>query len=352
MKHLLLFVIVLAGMMSLSVNAQITITENDFPVIGNLVVRAVDNVTTINPGNPGTNQVWDFSNLVPVTYDSTYYISPVGVPGYQNYPQANIASDNNPNSYPGGGYNENFATVTSLGWKWIADESLVNLVGSYYLAFHITYTPEPYGLPFPFTYGSTKVQDFVMDLIIATRNGSVVTDSARTLSHVHFDMSADASGTMITPDASFPAIRVKEIWTSTDSSFTWTAGAWAYDSDTTTNWTQYHWYANDFGEVGLYDPNSKKKANGFTFFKSETLVGTGELAAQQKFTICPNPATSSVQVLSKLPVDKAEVLDISGNPVLVFTNKTSLDVSGIPSGKYFLRIYSGTGSTVQSFIKQ
>ena len=106
----------------LSVNAQISINRTDFPAIGDLVVTAMDDINTINPGQPGPNKTWEFVNLVPTVYDSTYYISPVGAPGYQNYPDANIVTNHNPNQYPNG-YNINYWNFSEANMKGIADES-------------------------------------------------------------------------------------------------------------------------------------------------------------------------------------------------------------------------------------
>jgi hypothetical protein len=340
MKRFLLTAWILFALVISSVNAQITVNRQDFPSIGYLVVNAVDEVTIIDPGQPGANQVWDFSNLVPTTVDSTYYLSPEGLPGYQDYPQANIATNHNPGSFPGGGYNVNFWNYSDQGLKAIADETLVNLFGTFYFAFHLSYTPPTNQVTFPFTYGSTNVQDFVMDWITAVRNDGVTTDSSLVRSYGNIDCLADAYGTMILPDGNFPVLRVRETWSSVDSSYIWESGTWKYDSDTVSNWTQYRWYANDFGEVGFYSENSAK-ANGFTFFRSETLVGVDDPVKQQEFTICPNPASSTVRIVCAKPIEKVEILDNSGRIVMQSGNKSTLNISGLNPGMYFIRIISG-----------
>ena len=350
MKHSLLSFLVFIFIIASQGKAQITITLADFPEIGNLVVSAVDNVTTIDPGSPGMNQIWDFSDLIPAAYDSTYYISPVGAPGYQNYPEANMVSNHSPNQYPGG-YNINFWNYSDTEIKGVADESLVNFFGNFFMAFHIRYIPPSGLIGFPFSYGSSKVQSFVMDWITAFRDNGVVTDSTRTISHVNLDCLIDGSGTLIIPDGSFPALRAKEVWSSIDSSFTWTSGAWVYDSDTTSNWTQYRWYANDYGEVGFYSPNSKK-GNGFTFFKSETVVGINDRATRPAFRLYPSPANSMIHIESVRKIEKVEIVDLAGNLMLVTQSSNALDVSGLLPGMYLVRVYSGNGFTSDKFIKQ
>lgn len=164
-------------------NGQISIVREDFPTIGTRVINAVDNTTAINPGEPGPNQTWDFSNLTASEYDSIYYISPSEAPGYQNFPTANIATNHNPLSFPNG-YNVNFWNFSPANLQGIADESLINLFGDYYLAFHVRYLPPSANLDFPIDYGDSKSQNFIIEWYTASRFQGATTDSAKTVSHV------------------------------------------------------------------------------------------------------------------------------------------------------------------------
>ena len=190
-----------------------------------------------------------------------------------------------------------------------------------------------------------------MDWITAFRDNGIVTDSTRTISHVNLDCLIDASGTLIIPDGSFPALRAKEVWSSIDSSFTWTSGAWVYDSDTTSNWTQYRWYTNDFGEVGFYSTNSKK-GNGFTFFKSETLVGINSDITKPAFNLYPSPAHSQIRIKSSEPILEVEILDLAGTVKQVENNASVLDISGLLPGMYIIKVKTKRGVTSDKFIKQ
>jgi hypothetical protein len=49
----------------------------------------------------------------------------------------------------------------------------------------------------------------------------MTTDTGKTVSHVTLDCNLDGSGTMILPAGSFQVLRVKEIFHTIDSSFTW-----------------------------------------------------------------------------------------------------------------------------------
>jgi hypothetical protein len=350
MKRILLTGLLIICMFSFSARAQITITNADIPVIGNLVVRAVDEVTPISPGNAGLNQVWDFSNLVTTKYDSAEYIPSQGVPGYEKYPEANMVAKhyNGPQEF---NHSYNFIKSSTGGLQWVGDENFVTIFGSYTLNMHSSYYPAPYDLPLPFTYGNTSSEDFVMQWYWATRNAGALIDSNWRISHMSRNMLADASGTLITPDGSFPVIRVKEIITSHDSSYNYTANNWVLQSDTTYSWTQYRWYANDYGEVGYYEVEDGK-GNGFTFFKSETIVGIKDVRNKPVVTIYPNPAQSMIMIDTKAQINKVEIYNSEGTLKMIINNSENIDINELSAGLYIAKVYTMQGITSATFLKQ
>jgi hypothetical protein len=351
MKRFLLTVFFIFGIMAFSAKAQITVTQEDFPVIGNLVVRAVDDVTTVSPGNPGLNQVWDYSNLVASRYDSMLFLPPQWVPGHEKYPEANMVYSLMQGASTSS-YSYNFINATPLGRQWIGDETYSVIWASMTLSMHIKYTPAPYGLPLPFTYGNNSTQDFVMDWTMAMNNAGVLLDSTRHIRHTNMSMLADASGTMITPNGSFPVLRVKELINMHDSTFNWTAGNWVFDSDTSYSWTQYRWYANDLGEVGYYYADSKKEGGGFSFFASETFVGIKDVISKPAFGIYPNPAQSMITIESNEKINRVDILDVSGKIKQVGHISNLIDISRLTPGMYIVNIFSTSGVSTSTFIKQ
>lgn len=348
MRKTLLSIILLFAV-NFGINAQITITKDDFPQVNYLIVKALDDVTVVDPGGAGINQTWDFSNLVPVTYDSTYYESPEGFPGFENYPDANVVSNHNPNSFPGG-YNINFWKYTDTEIKAIADETLINIWGTIDMAIHLQYIPA-IGMNVPMNYGDVKAKYFVMDWVTAVRNEGVTTDSMRTISHVNMTYQVDASGTMILPDGNLQVLRVKMDWNSVDSSFIWNSGNWNYDNDTTSVWTQYNWYAKDFGEVGVFRIDAKK-GNGFTFFKSSTLVGLNENRESAEISVYPNPVSSNLRIETEKNYNKLEILDLSGRILLTAEYQQNTDVSFLHPGIYFVRICDEKSILTKKFYKK
>jgi len=73
------------------------------------------------------------------------------------------------------------------------------------------------------------------------------------------------------------------------------------------------------------------------------------------FTILPNPAKDKIEIKAENEFNKVEIVNFLGQTVLSHTNDTkttTIDVSNLNSGVYFVRIISNLGTSVQKFVKQ
>lgn len=73
------------------------------------------------------------------------------------------------------------------------------------------------------------------------------------------------------------------------------------------------------------------------------------------FTIAPNPATTTVKLSANNPFNTIEVVNFIGQTIMTQTNntnETTLDVSNLSNGVYFIRIISDNGTSVKKFVKQ
>ena len=74
------------------------------------------------------------------------------------------------------------------------------------------------------------------------------------------------------------------------------------------------------------------------------------------FTILPNPANDKIKVSSNTPFNTIEVINFLGQTVISQTNmdsnETTLNISNLNSGIYFVRIKADNGISVQKFVKQ
>ena len=73
------------------------------------------------------------------------------------------------------------------------------------------------------------------------------------------------------------------------------------------------------------------------------------------FTIAPNPANSIIKITAEANFNRIEVINFLGQTVIAqpnSDNNTTLDISTLNNGVYFVRIVSENGTSVQKFVKQ
>ncbi|MGS2727298.1 aryl-sulfate sulfotransferase [Psychroserpens sp. BH13MA-6] len=74
--------------------------------------------------------------------------------------------------------------------------------------------------------------------------------------------------------------------------------------------------------------------------------------AMSNVTIFPNPTSHSIQINSQFDIDLIEVYSLVGQKVIVSKNQTSIDLSNLDSGVYFIKVYSDSRNYSQRIIKQ
>jgi hypothetical protein len=337
------------GVISLPVKAQITITSADLPTIGLQVIRAVDDITLISPGNPGNNQVWDFTNLIAAKFDTTLYLPVDGTPNFQNYPDAEVAIRHlNGNQPPYWDYE--FIRYDDQGMRYVGDEDMLTIFGAFTMSIHIACNPNPHSLKLPFNYGDSYTQQSTYEWLLASHNAGVLMDSIKQVSHMEITTTGDASGIISTPFGSYEALRVKDEIISQDSVFNWTPNGWVFDRFEVSNYSNYKWYTNDYYEVGFYNID-ETKGNSMTFFKSETVVGTSSPDFKPNFIISPNPASQTICIEGWVTPDRIEILDLTGSLVFSGTGSKVIQISDLKPGLYFVRIFSGNQTELKKLIK-
>lgn len=333
--------------------AQITITADDFPHAGMLVVRNIDSTTAVSPGSAGTGQVWDFSNLVASFDDSTLYMMPGGQPGIENHPNANLVTkDLDYDINYEGGYNYIFYETTPGGWLVQGQELKLSFWGIT-ITWHMFYQPPAVELPLPFTYNSSNNQNTSWKLYAATGLNGTLMDSTLTINHTSVSQLADASGTMITPQGSFEALRVHMHTEIIDSSFSYNAGSgWVFNTTGVTILNSYHWYAKGIGEVGNLMLDDKKRGGEFSFFKSSTIVGQKEFAKANNLKVFPVPASDKLNIECSETIEKVEIYSQTGSLLKTENNVNQIDISKFSPATYFIKVYLPGEVTTRKFIRQ
>lgn len=213
-----------------------------------------------------------------------------------------------------------------------------------------SYTGGRYQVPLPLNYGDNLVHSHISQVFQAIYYEGALVDSSLIVYNDNYTITADASCTMITPYNTFQVIRIKDVNTSHSYHYILESNEWVLDWDEIETQTTYRWYTNDYFLVGYCDGDDK--GGGFTFFKSETVVGTSLQPFAKDISVYPNPATESVTVESLIIPDRLEIFDIQGSLVLTGSNSKMISVSDISPGVYFLKIFTKSGVSVEKFIKQ
>ena len=87
-------------------------------------------------------------------------------------------------------------------------------------------------------------------------------------------------------------------------------------------------------------------------FSNSALKRSDDLENEQvDINFYPNPVQSVINISSSKKIDQITVYNLQGQE-LVKTNKTSFDVSHLPSGYYFMKISSGARIFTKKFIKE
>lgn len=230
----------------LFLQAQITLNENDLPKAGDVISSADCEIpNAFDIGQPGPNQVYDFSMLTPIDSFSTNFISAEGTVGSDAFPNANLAGE-----FDG-----------DLVYYTQTDTELL-LLGSYvdtsengsgqYFATH--FDPPTKIFQIPSTYNTTFTD---MSSWTATfPDDTPGIDSFRTTSTLMDTVIFDGYGTVILPNGSHEALREMRISKFTTEFETYFMGTWSNVFSTTDTDTTYNWYGKNnpnLASVSIFD---------------------------------------------------------------------------------------------------
>lgn len=286
MKKLLLFTAVIAG--SAALNAQ-TITKDDLKfTIGN-TWPSKENAVAISAldTTSGTGKNWDFSSYTTGADDTVKVLT--------------------------SGTSDLMVTSNMLG-----DIHYKSLTGNYSLAgigIYNTDDPSTGHMGLPHTQGGSWISGATAFVTIPINiAGSVV-----------------ASGTVTIPYGTYNAVLVKEAIT----------GAIAQ--------TTYYWETVEHGRVAAY---ALEKGKLLVMQSTNFTVGTKDIEAGNGLSVFPNPASDVVNITgaSSGAVKVFNTLGTVVNEVAYNGSTTSIDVSGLSKGLYFVQLTTSNGVSTQSVV--
>jgi len=305
-------------------------------------------------GKSGTTNTWDFSVLTPDigAEDTVFYFPPSSIPGGSAFPAATHATNE------GGDASVNMLTIDANGMTFLG--FVGDPIGTGTTA-PIFANPPATAMTFPYTLGSTINASSSIEIYTDGASvGQPGIDSVYYKSTLSFNASVIASGDMILPSGSFPALLERRIENSVDT-------AWAKGLITGNQWiiapgfptssldSSFYWYSTslEHSAHALYDSTGLHDVH---YFMTQIIADIKEPESQPKqVNVFPNPTHDFLGIKGlNLPAatewtiynsDGAEVL--KGN-----FNLGKLNVQNLNPGTYILKLQTVSGATHQvRFIK-
>lgn len=356
MKKLSLTLVVI-GLISNSLHAQISIDANDMPVSGDTLRFSTASVitSTINLHDSGANKNWVYTSLVPSTqsvaeYKTATQVSPI------------YALTISPNAYgfkvadsfsvPGislpVAINDvyNFFSKKTSPSRFVTEAFAAKISG---LPTAINYSDEDEQYYFPLQYGDSTTSTFKLNMSIPTL-GSIKQEGTRTTK-------VDGWGTITTPFFTTPVncIRVRSVIDEIDSVQISSLPAMGIPRKT----VEYKWLAKGEHFPVLWVTTSiVAGTETVTNIRYRDQYRPLNVSNTNKQAIAieayPNPAASEVHIL--IPASwntyTVEVFDLTGKLITHQQSSEVVDISMLANGSYIVRVSSGAEVAFAQFSKQ
>jgi len=371
MKHLFTF-----GFIALFTSAysQVTVNQNDMPSAGDTLRFSVAaNAITINPGNSGANQTWDFSNLqsasqyvddfLPVSQTPLTYIAVFGLPF------SPAASDM-------GRLDNSAFQVPTIP---VVDVTITDIF-NFYKTSSSSFQQKGFGVsingfpvpiqfssgdvlvPLPLTSASTSTNAYSFDATIPTL-GYYGRDAVR-------NNEVDGSGTLITPFGTFQTLRLRSELVYTDSVAVDALG-FGFQLPELTE-IKYKWLAPGYGwpllEItanSIFGMETISRVVYRDFVATPFDVGFADVIDAATVTVFPNPAAEILKVsmqVNRKGSTKFELFNALGQSVYARQSNMipgqaieliPLSPLGLSNGTYFLSIkQEGQSRITRPFLVQ
>tara|TARA_B100000795_G_scaffold64850_1_gene43918 strand:+ start:1296 stop:2375 length:1080 start_codon:yes stop_codon:yes gene_type:complete len=344
---------------SMNISAQITVADTDLMSVGDIITQANDSLPSplISIGNSGANQFWDFSSLQEMEIETIEVVSPVGTLYGSMYTNANICVEMDDDLL--------YLDKTSSGLVMVGFGELpVNVLM----------------LPLPLIYNLTHQDgpNTIMDSVFANSGffdnslAPVISlnplydqiDSLKIKAVITSDFNVDAWGNVAIPLGNYDALRLKVEETTSTEFYTYCSagglgGGW-FSAETffpieTEIANRYQWWSNDpiFNfMLAELEVDSVDNVQSVTFLTNPQASSVANLS-DYNVKIYPVPANKYITVEAKKnDITSLDLVDVNGKVILKkeFTQSTSLDVSDIAKGIYFLNLKTVAGKLTKQII--
>lgn len=367
MKKLIPFTVL--GLLSVSTQAQIIITDADFPVVGTSLNFGSDDIVPagLNLGTASsTPQTWDFSALETDTLFSTGFYDPTATQGGADFPTSDLAVDQF------GGYA--FADVTTDDVQILGLNTDFGVLLGLPVPF-VTSIPasNPWTIfTFPAQY-NTSYQDTALFDVKFLSTGLVPSpinlifnpDSVRFKRQIVSESLIDAEGTLTDVlGTSHDVLRqslneytIDSIWGYSIANNAWTFAPsvpGVFPNPSISDVDRVRFLSKDLGyfvvQITLDGAGLPESAT-FISDASECCTGVEDIVARGGNVIFPNPANDVVRVRTGGDSYMFEILDLSGKLIasqaLSYDNQ-AVNIDALANGLYLYRMLAADGRTAHT----
>ena len=347
--------------------AQITITNDIFPIEGDTLSTIIDNgLESLDLESAGANQYWDFSMLDAAFMQELIFKNAEDGVYFDQFPSAELfaATVNGDEVY----YKANSSTMTEMG------RSTENPFGDAFEVF-IEFEDAALYRRAPFSYGDdfessskssiTFAGTELPDSLVATL--PIVPDSVRiSIQETRFD-TIDAWGKILLPGGEFDVLRERTHIVRVTGISALTFLGWIEIDPATlgeiggflgeTNLYRYNFYTNDFKELAAtVNLDDDGLATSVEYAALGIILSSGVIRPDQKEVVSyPNPSYGEVKFqfvnLGKGPY-RIEIRNIIGKKLLTETyslnddNLVTMNLNHLDKGTYIYSIYDDKGQKV------
>jgi len=347
--------------------AQITISNETFPVVGDTLFTVTDTDPSISVGAEGGNQTWNFSSLAGPFVTETRFLDPSEGSAGAQFPQATMVSV---------AANQFETYYQSFNNKIIEIGRAGEIVPGFDLP--ARYLEEPTFRRAPLSFQDFNDDDAAISITLAgteipaelLEGVPFSLDSLRVTLDSDIESTVDAWGNLSLPDSNHEVIREKVVNVTTTKIFILTILGWTELEGAllealgdfasffgTTETTTYNFHGNDAKEILASVLLDEEGAPSAVTFKSEAVLDNINIVQPDVTDVIayPNPTYGNVSIqMVNFPLDeyKLVVYNIVGKKLMTesFNLRSNrvykTDLSHLSKGTYLYSIFDKNGKKI------
>lgn len=331
------------------INAQVVLNKANVPSAGTVIINYDANVPSpaFVFSKSGTNNIWNFTSVSaqPGQDDTINYVAPSSVPGSSNFPTADIVA------YENGDKFFNFMKLETAGaYSLGLYGDFAGIKKNYTIVF-----PTPIMFqPFPISAGTKYKGSALINKKLSGADVGFPVDSVLFWVKNYANVEVIASGNIILPSGTFPAILARNITTKVDSSMAKVLGNWFFPQPPTTKTdSTFKWYTQESVEAYAHVIYKDGAVTDVTYHRTTIPLGLLETQQNNAQLACfPNPAREAINFdVENESLSKITIISASGKEVAV-SIYAKVNLNGLEPGMYLARIMLRNGQMkVSTFVK-